>query len=312
MGFWGKITGITKARRKVATATGIPTTSSGRRRKFGSWFSWRSSAAKEGEAVAHDCLVGCLFLVGAPVVLFIGCGILGVFDGGTGRDRRAVTESPPRTKAKEASPDTKPLSPNHVGARDLEKSYYQLAEGMSYREVVEIIGREGRIQSGFRSWFFPDDGALLVQFEGDRLVDKGTIFLDRSRPNLALKPSSTRPAGEYAFEPDNDSSPLAEPKPRPKQAPKVEPKAEPKVESKPVPKLPSPVKVELVKAELAAGILTAAVGGSQVGTKTPGGPIQPAGCDSKSNIVIGRRCDYHGGDFIVPHAGGGRKISDAP
>lgn len=34
---WKRATGITKAKRRVAKATGIPTTKSGRQRKVGRW-----------------------------------------------------------------------------------------------------------------------------------------------------------------------------------------------------------------------------------------------------------------------------------
>lgn len=33
--WWNKVTGVTKAKRKIAKATGIPTTRSGRQRKVG-------------------------------------------------------------------------------------------------------------------------------------------------------------------------------------------------------------------------------------------------------------------------------------
>lgn len=35
---WKRATGISKAKRKIAKATGIPTTKSGRQKKFGSLF----------------------------------------------------------------------------------------------------------------------------------------------------------------------------------------------------------------------------------------------------------------------------------
>jgi len=35
---WKRALGITKAKRSISKATGIPTTKSGRRNKFGKWF----------------------------------------------------------------------------------------------------------------------------------------------------------------------------------------------------------------------------------------------------------------------------------
>ena len=35
---WKRAFGVTKAKRKISKATGIPTTKSGRQRKFGKWF----------------------------------------------------------------------------------------------------------------------------------------------------------------------------------------------------------------------------------------------------------------------------------
>lgn len=174
MGFsWKRSLGVTRAKRRVATATGIPTTKSGRKRKVKRILTGgiltgktrrRSSSAN---STAAGCSGGLALLA---IVVVGGCVCSGLVRSCESSPDPAATQpgrtepllsppqqstepaqpaSPPPTAVDEPDPVTEveaapppPLLDGKVTAR----MYKQILEGMTYAQVVEIIGAEGKLK----------------------------------------------------------------------------------------------------------------------------------------------------------------------
>lgn len=126
---------------------------------------------------------GCLGII-ALIVLII---IIAVASGG-GDDDKATTDNKETKTTESTGSDSKEESKSDEGVLTEEK-FDKIKDGMSYEEVVKIIGSEGTVMSetGEKGtdlhtvmYEFETDGAFsssTMMFQGDKLVNKSQVGL---------------------------------------------------------------------------------------------------------------------------------------
>lgn len=136
---------------------------------------------------------GCLGII-ALIVLII---IIAVASGGDDK-----TDTPDNTTKQDAADNTKPVSSDKKEEKDgvvTEEKFKQIKEGMTYEEVVAIVGAEGTVMSETGvagdplhtiAYEFETDGWLssaTMMFQGGKLINKAQAGLGSSDIEISLE-----------------------------------------------------------------------------------------------------------------------------